>query len=317
MEINFIENLKLKYNLLYFELSLFKEKSKVGSGGFGTVYLTRYKQLNAAIKDPNDNCKSIQLEKEIINILALRHMKIPRLYGISDSLSNLNGVSLVFVYIKGQTFTLYSKSKPSQIEILSHLIDLTFTLEYLHKNGVIHRDLKPDNLMIDTNTFSLKLLDFGISKKTLHEETNTVIVGTPLYMAPENFDIVFGTGASMQVTNVMKISNKVDIWALGIIINQLLSNEEPWLKYKGSDVSVLFIKGIRFPISDKIKDDDIRQLITSCTEPLPNKRCSISYVKKQLMKVLHNLCKNLKKNDLINEFIQKEANCHKSCIKNI
>jgi len=102
-----------------------------------------------------------------------------------------------------------------------------------------------------------------------------------------------------------------------MIINQLLSNEEPWLKYKGSDVSVLFIKGIRFPISDKIKDDDIRQLITSCTEPLPNKRCSISYVKKQLMKVLHNLCKNLKKNDLINEFIQKEANCHKSCIKNI
>lgn len=312
---HFKENLIQKYHLLLFDTLHFKDKSKLGSGGFGTVYRTNYMQLNLAIKDPNDESKVIQIEKELTNILALRHVNIPRLYGICDSFSIKNGASLVIECIKGKTLTAYLKAKPSQIEIISLLIELTTTIEYIHKNGVIHRDLKPDNIMIDTNSFSIKLLDFGISRKTLHEETKTIVVGTPIYMAPENFDIVFGTGASMRVDSEMKISPKVDIWALGIIINQLLSNEEPWAKYKGTDVSVLFLKGIHFPISDKIKDDDIRQLIISCTEPLPNKRCSISYVKKQLLKILEKLCKNFNVDEIKNELFEKDVNKDKLCKK--
>ncbi len=202
---------------------------------------------------------------------------------------------------------------PSQIEIITHLLDLVTTLEYLHKNGVIHRDLKPDNLMINFDSMSCILLDFGISKKTLHDTTNTVVVGTPLYMAPENFDIVFGTGASMRVDSIMKISPKVDVWALGVIINQVFSGEDPWAKYKGTDVSVLFLKGIRFPVSEKIKDDDIKQLISSCTEPLSFKRCSITFAKKQLMKILNKFCGKFHPEDIFNNYFEISKHKEKLC----
>jgi serine/threonine protein kinase len=313
MENELVSKLKDKFNLLIFDPSEFKEKVKLASGGFGTVYKSKYKDQIIAMKDPNDDEKKLQLEKEITNVKGLRHIYIPKLYGITNSLSIKNSASLVIEYIKGQTFTSYLKYMPSQIEIITHLLDLVTTLEYLHKNGVIHRDLKPDNLMINFDSMSCILLDFGISKKTLHDTTNTVVVGTPLYMAPENFDIVFGTGASMRVDSIMKISPKVDVWALGVIINQVFSGEDPWAKYKGTDVSVLFLKGIRFPVSEKIKDDDIKQLISSCTEPLSFKRCSITFAKKQLMKILNKFCGKFHPEDIFNNYFEISKHKEKLC----
>jgi serine/threonine protein kinase len=177
MEKKFVDNLKEKFHLLIFDSSKFIDITKLGSGGFGTVYSTIYKQLKIAVKDPNDEGKVSQLEKEISNVLGLRHVNIPKFFGISNSLTLNNGASLALEFIKGQTFSSYIKFKPSTVEIISHLIELTSTLEFIHNCRVIHRDLKPDNFMtgIDQNENKLYLIDFGLAKKYRSAKTKTHI----------------------------------------------------------------------------------------------------------------------------------------------
>ena len=88
------------------------------------------------------------------------------------------------------------------------IIDICLGLQEIHKNNLIHRDLKPDNLFI-TKDENIKIGDFGIAKQlnSVNEYAKTQ-TGTMLYMAPE-------------IINGQKYNTKVDIWALGCIIHEL------------------------------------------------------------------------------------------------
>ena len=86
-----------------------------------------------------------------------------------------------------------------------------------------------------TNKGELKLLDFGISKVTNATYTQTKSLGTLAYMAPETFDL----GEISEETNLSDveplISNKVDVWAVGCIINEVFSKEKPWASLKNEN----------------------------------------------------------------------------------
>ena len=97
-------------------------------------------------------------------------------------------------------------------DIQFYLSSLVIIIEYLNKKNIIHRDIKPDNLMINSNGY-LKIIDFGISKK-LKDYSDTV-VGTPHYMAPE---IIDGKGYSLTA----------DYWSIGVCLYQLLYNAYPY-----------------------------------------------------------------------------------------
>jgi len=83
-------------------------------------------------------------------------------------------------------------------------------LEYLHHAGITHRDLKPDNLLVDLSMPSLKITDFGSAKSLDDSEVNMTYICAPLYRAPE---LLFGKD----------YSNAIDIWALGCILFEILN----------------------------------------------------------------------------------------------
>lgn len=92
-------------------------------------------------------------------------------------------------------------------------------LQYLHSKNIAHRDLKLENILFvspDTKNLKLKLIDFGFAQKFDREKGMTLILGSPLYMAPE------------LVKRTPGYTEKVDIWALGCITYLLLSGQTPF-----------------------------------------------------------------------------------------
>ena len=133
---------------------------------------------------------------------------------------------LVMEYVRGQTLrerlahrnevVPWSEAKP----VLTNLVE---AVNYAHISGVVHRDLKPDNIIL-TNAGSLKILDFGIAKSENANLTQTGYgLGTADYMAPEQF------------TDAKGVDGRADIYSLGVILYQMLTNRLPWKQHSGVD----------------------------------------------------------------------------------
>jgi serine/threonine protein kinase len=276
------------YSLIKFKKFKIVEKKKIGVGGFSKVFSGYYKSLPLAVKKfKNFDLK--EFTKEIRIIKKFKHPRVPHLYGVCKE-EKTEKLSLISELVTGETLDSYlKKNSCKELEILVHLIELTKILEFFHSNKVIHRDLKPSNIMIDHN-MNLRLLDFGISKITSNSLTTTIAMGTLLYMAPENFQIS-ETASSSDLTATSVINSKVDVWALGCIIDEIFSGQKPWssiAKENARIIGHLFSKS-NFPINrDIIKRNSIIELIESCTIIEPSKRIDIKQAKLNLMKILFN-----------------------------
>ncbi|XP_077087425.1 cGMP-dependent protein kinase 2 isoform X2 [Siphateles boraxobius] len=148
---------------------------------------------------------------------------------------------------------------------------VTEAFDYLHNNGIIYRDLKPENLMLDTDGY-VKLVDFGFAKKLKCGQKTWTFCGTPEYVAPE---IILNKGHSLSV----------DFWSLGILIFELLTGSPP---FTGSDQMIIYtfiLKGIEkmdFPKKiTKRPGDLIRKLCRqNPSERLGNLKNGITDIKK-------------------------------------
>eukprot|EP00759_Apiculatamorpha_spiralis_P052932 PhF_6_TR6062/c0_g1_i3/m.8788 len=134
-------------------------------------------------------------------------------------------------------------------------------LEYLHEKEVVHRDLKPDNLLV-THVGELKIADFGASKE-IKDLSNTV-VGTAYYMAPE---VIKGSGASYSA----------DIWSLGCCAVELLTNKAPFSSYSTSMAAMSHILQSAKPWEELLPADvvftaECKDFIQRCLQPDPTKR---------------------------------------------
>ena len=271
------------------------ERKRIGIGGFSKVLSGLYLSLPVAIKKLK-NCNYKDFFKEISLINRFKHYYVPVLIGIT--IKETKAPVIITELIKGEHLDKYVKSKNiSDIQILIHLLDLASVLEYLHSFKFIHRDLKPSNIIID-DKLDIKLLDFGISKVSDKTITNTLTIGTLIYMAPENFNIINDEGQTMTETNRSYISTKVDIWAFGCLVSELFSGMKPWSgKDDNQIISLLFSKK-KFEIPKKITDIEILLLIESCVKINPLERIDISQVKNILLKILYRKYLEGKKNIL-------------------
>jgi serine/threonine protein kinase len=135
----------------------------------------------------------------------------------------------------------------------------------MHKKGVMHRDIKPENILIDSlrdDEVSIKLADFGFA--TYFREKADLMLGSPLYMAPE-------------VINREAYSSKVDIWSAGVVIYIMLSGKPPFIaKTKEAIYKAIKKKEVEFPdsewanISAEAKDFMKKALVKD-----PNQRTNI------------------------------------------
>ncbi len=199
----------------------YKILEKLGHGGMGIVYLAQDTKLDrkVAIKFLPQNISVTSDEKERFKIearasAALSHPNIATIYAIEECEGQ---TFIVMEYIKGTELKEKIKSGPLPLsEIISISYQIGEGLEASHKAGVVHRDIKSQNIMI-TNDGKIKIMDFGLAKIKDGDQVTKVgaTVGTVSYMAPEQ----------MQGGNV---DARADIFSFGVIMFELLTGRMPF-----------------------------------------------------------------------------------------
>ncbi|MCA9036004.1 MAG: protein kinase [Planctomycetaceae bacterium] len=196
---------------------------KVGVGAFGNVYRAYDKTLDrtVAVKIPRKGQllpeETEQFLREARTAAQLRH---PGIVSVHEVGRDGDRIFIVSDFIDGLTLSDYlTGMRPTVREAVELAIKVARSLHYAHEQGVIHRDLKPGNIMLDRNN-EPHLMDFGLAKREAGEITITMdgqVLGTPAYMSPEQ---ARGEGHHAD--------RRSDIHALGVILFELLTGERPF-----------------------------------------------------------------------------------------
>nr|ASM47236.1 lysm-containing receptor kinase 3.2 [Parasponia rugosa] len=225
---------------------------KIGQGGFGAVYYAELRGEKAAIKKM-DMQASREFLAELKVLTRVHHLNLVRLIGYCVE----GSLFLVYEYIENGNLSQHlrgSEREPlpwsTRVQIA---LDSARGLEYIHEHTVpvyIHRDIKSANILIDKN-FHAKVADFGLTKLTEVGSTSipTRLVGTFGYMPPE-------------YAQYGDVSPKVDVYAFGVVIYELISAKEAIVKPDGS---VAESKGLVGLFEDVLNQpdskDDLRKLV--------------------------------------------------------
>lgn len=245
---------------------IYKRTEVIGRGKFGIVYkgIHRATKQVYAIKVLNldtseDEVKDVQQE-----IQFLSHLKqIPNVthyYG-----SYLNGTKLWIIMDHCAGGSLRTLLKPGRIEekyIGVIVRELLIALQYIHKQNVIHRDIKAANVLI-TNEGKVQLCDFGVAAQlnSTSLRRNTM-AGTPYWMAPE----VIMEGTSYDV--------KADIWSLGITIYEIATGNPPYCDKEAIRAMQLITKSKPPRLDGKQYSSLLKEIIALCLDENPEERIS-------------------------------------------
>ncbi len=221
------------------KLGSYRIEKVLGSGAMGVVYkgINDEKKIVAAIKvisaDSMGKGKARErFEREAKILQQFRHPNIVRFLAVG----RYQGTSyFAMEFVEGLTLDviLHKRGPLPWLEVVNIGIQICDALHFAHERGIVHRDLKPSNLMV-TKDGRLKLTDFGIAKDldaTALTGTGRTL-GTAAYMAPE------------QIRGTPEISHKTDLYALGVLLYQLLVNALP---FEGPSAIVLMNKHVHEP----------------------------------------------------------------------
>lgn len=203
---------------------------ELGAGGSGRVFKARHRALNqiVAIKilrtDENDPIVKRRFEQEAKIISTLDHPGIVKVkdFGSAESTE----VYMVLDFVEGESLSqmLQRQGKLAPLEAYEVAIQICDAMYHAHERGVVHRDLKTSNIMIERHDQAIKItiLDFGIAKMSDRTDLTKSgltkskdVVGTPLYISPEQ--------ASEKPSDA-----RSDIYSLGIILFELLTGSPPF-----------------------------------------------------------------------------------------
>ncbi|KAJ3065765.1 hypothetical protein HDU98_010870 [Podochytrium sp. JEL0797] len=245
----------------------------IGYGSSAMVYIAKYLPMNkiVAVKvidlDWFDRSQIDELRREIQIMSLSRHPNLLPVYG-----SFVNGAKLFIVtpfLSAGSLLDIMKTAYPHGIDeqcIGTILKQALQGLEYLHKNGLIHRDVKAGNLLMDDDGL-VQLADFGVSSSLMEtgerKGNRKTFVGTPCWMAPE-------------VMEQSGYDYKADIWSFGITAMELATGHAPFAKYPPLKVMMMTLQNDP-PTLDREQtfhkySKSFKDLIDACLQKDPNKR---------------------------------------------
>ena len=193
--------------------------SKLGRGAFGVVWLAEKRSALAttkiALKLPSNEDVDLEAIRQEAS-LWVHASGHPNVLPIIDADIYDEQIVIVSEYAPDGTLSKWIEKHSGKAPSVQDAVRLTegilAGLEHLHERGVIHRDLKPDNILLQRDT--PRLADFGIARILKATSKSTIATGTPSYMPPEAFD--------------GKRSERTDIWSAAVILYQLLTGRLPF-----------------------------------------------------------------------------------------
>ncbi|KAI3382199.1 hypothetical protein SNEBB_002822 [Seison nebaliae] len=205
-----------------FNIDSFHFTKVLGKGSFGKVMLAKHKgkddmyavkvlRKDAIIQDDDVECT--WTERRIL-ALAADHPFLTALYG---SFQTKDRIFLVMEFVNGGDlmFHIQKCRKFDESRARFYAAEVTLALQFLHEHGIIYRDLKLDNILLDAEGHC-KIADFGMCKENIYgDSTTSTFCGTPDYIAPE-------------ILQELNYSFSVDWWALGILMYEMLAGQPPF-----------------------------------------------------------------------------------------
>jgi len=242
----------------------------LGRGGMGAVYLAcePFLERNVAVKVLPEGMAAGDARERFLReartAARLSHPNIVPLYTFGQA-----GDLLYYVmgYVDGESLEtrLRREGRLQPDEARRIVSELADALDYAHQGGVVHRDVKPDNVLLDRSTGRAMLTDFGVARQRAGLETLTqtgLVVGTPHYMSPE------------QASGDRDIDGRSDIYSLGVMAYRMVTGRLP---FEGNELRAVLVQhATRDPIPPtQIVPSlplDLDTVITRCLAKEPNQR---------------------------------------------
>jgi len=257
---------------------------QIGGGNFGQVSKGTYFGTEVAIKqllDVDDKDMHKYIEREMATLRDMRHPNVVQFMGLSR---NGTEVFIITEYISGGDLRKLLKDEAKDLSWLLRArlaTDCAYAMTFLHSKGLIHRDLKSNNLLV-TENWKVKVCDFGFSRRVNKGELMT-LCGTDEWMAPE---VMCGD----------RYDEKADVFSFGMVLTELVTRKKPPLRKPAT--------GFRFevgPFQTSAPPDCPKgfiELSIHCSEQLPESRPHFKDVLPRLKSLVAELEAKEKENEL-------------------
>ena len=280
------------------QLGRYEIRSLLGSGGMGQVYLAQDLQLRRLValklllpEFTRDEDRLRRFKQEAFAASALNHPNIFTIFEIGQK-DEIHFIATE--YIDGLSLRqIISKESVRTEQVLDWGVQIASALAAAHTAGIIHRDIKPDNIMVRRDGF-VKVLDFGLAKlgeytgRTSDPEAATLqvvqtdpgkIMGTANYMSPEQ-------------TRGMQLDERTDIWSLGVILYELVAGRLPFQGLTASDVvaSILTTEPVPLQRFSANVPQELQRIVRKALQKDPDERYHLA---KEMAIDLKNLRRDL------------------------
>ncbi|MBV9242508.1 MAG: serine/threonine protein kinase, partial [Acidobacteria bacterium] len=253
------------------------DSKKAGSGGEAVVYKARDQNLprDVAIKLPKlrytDPARQLEFNRrtraEAETLAGLHHENIVSIYEAGD----FNGLSyFAMEYVEGTVVKDLVDTKLAPERVLRIALGVANGLSYAHERGISHLDIKPENIVVDSND-NARILDFGIAKVRTDLKATTCsggeVRGTIAYMSPEQLRKQHD-----------KIDHRSDIWSLGVVVYEMLTGRRPFSGTNVADEVAKIFSGASPGVSHSKMRSDVsvllNRLLAKALNPNPTERFS-------------------------------------------
>ncbi|CAK9779767.1 kinase-like protein [Cutaneotrichosporon oleaginosum] len=259
---------------------IYEKLEMVGKGGYGAVYQGRHKEtghivalkiinLDTGDDDVSDIQKEVSLLQQLMGSFAAGSGgagAMPNFTKYYGSMMEGPKVWIIMEYAEGGSIRTLSRAQPlKELHIALIMREVLVALTFLHKNGVIHRDIKAANILMTTQPPRILLCDFGVAALLASNTSKrSTFVGTPYWMAPE------------VVTQGRLYDVKADIWSLGITLLEMAHGEPPMHGQPPAHaVKILGDKKLRAPRLDGgTWSKEMRDFAVACLNEEPADRLS-------------------------------------------